>query len=193
MATGEYFAAASAFCRAIKITQLLSEQVTNDEETTSLTVPTAATATATATATTAFWSYEALPVLLADVSYKNQIAIFENCFVAIPNMDYSSVTCTKTMINANQCRVFTAALIYNLALTYHYGGMCGNSRERMNDALNLYSKAFDFLPDRKEEDTRDGRALRLALCNNAASLSLVLSGEVIYKLEPCCTRIHHNL
>uniref|UniRef100_A0A7S3L363 Uncharacterized protein n=1 Tax=Amphora coffeiformis TaxID=265554 RepID=A0A7S3L363_9STRA len=196
LATGEYFAAASAFCRAIKITQLLSEQAAKNKK-------------AAASSIAATLSYEALPVLLADVSCNNEIAIFEHCFIVVLKHDVddddssssSSLLWTKETVTTQQCQVFTAALIYNLALTYHYGGVCGNSRERMNDALQLYAKAIDFLPDptkddddddeEEEEDTRDGRALRLALCNNAASLSLVLSDDSMY--QTFCTRIHQEL
>uniref|UniRef100_A0A7S3L1U6 Uncharacterized protein n=1 Tax=Amphora coffeiformis TaxID=265554 RepID=A0A7S3L1U6_9STRA len=150
LATGEYFAAASAFCRAIKITQLLSEQAAKNKK-------------AAASSIAATLSYEALPVLLADVSCNNEIAIFEHCFIVVLKHDVddddssssSSLLWTKETVTTQQCQVFTAALIYNLALTYHYGGVCGNSRERMNDALQLYAKAIDFLPDPTKDDDDD--------------------------------------
>ena len=160
LATGEYFAAASAFCRAVKVTQLLSERANDDSSSSSSEEACA-------------WRYEALPVLSAELPC-GEIAIFEHCFVVVPHSSLNVKTVTT-----EHCHVFTAALIYNLALTYHYGGICGNSQERMNDGLNLYAKAFDILQG--QEETRDGRALLLALCNNAASLSLVLSDDIMHQ------------
>uniref|UniRef100_A0A7S3L1J3 Uncharacterized protein n=1 Tax=Amphora coffeiformis TaxID=265554 RepID=A0A7S3L1J3_9STRA len=63
---------------------------------------------------------------------------------------------------------------------------------RMSSSCStIYLDDDDDDDEEEEEDTRDGRALRLALCNNAASLSLVLSDDSMY--QTFCTRIHQEL
>lgn len=172
LATGEYFEAASAYCRAIKITQSLSGQAVEEEEYDS----------SSSLDDECPWSFDALPVLSAELPY-NEIAIFEHCFVVFPhnnnnNNEDAAAVLSSGKFTTRHCEVFTATLIYNLALTYHYCGLCGNSQERMNDALQLYAKSMNML---RGHDSRNGRALLLAICNNAASLSLVLSDHLMHK------------
>ena len=194
LAAGEYFAAASAFCAAIKRTQALAAD-TAEESTNSAT---SIMSTATEGEQQDFdnddgagivirkqqpWTYEALPVL-SPSSAHNEIAIFEHCFVVVPAKKSSQLQAFTTQ----DCELFTAALIYNLALTYHYCGVCGNSNERMTDALNLYEKASSIIGN--ADDATDGMAVFLAVSNNAASLSLVLQNMIKYqRFQACLQRL----
>ena len=176
LATGEYYAAASAFCGAIKIMQALAE--TADETTCS-----------SSSIDEEFapdfeapkpWSYEALPVLSPELIH-NEIAVFEHCFAVIPAKGTQAEAYTT-----QDCELFTAALIYNLALTYHYCGVCGNSNERMTDALNLYEKAASMIGNM--DDSHDGHSIYMAVSNNAASLALVLRNLSKYEGFHMCLR-----
>lgn len=171
LATGEYFAAASAFCAAIKRTQSLA--ATTAEESTSFSASSSGDLDLEMNSRQMPWTYEALPVLSPDVLH-NEMAIFEHCFVVVPAKQQAQFEAFTTV----DCELFTAALIYNLALTYHYCGVCGHSTERMTESLGLYEKASSIIGQANQEEvTEDGLALYLAVSNNAASLSLVMQNK----------------
>ena len=170
LATGDYPEAAAAFCEAIKITKMLSSQavaakrrlpVDDDDD-----------------VNHGPWTLEAVPVLSPELLH-NGFAVFENCFTAVPSKEGAVHDFTK-----QQCELYTAALVYNLALVYHYSGICGNKGERLDKALGLYELSSSLI--QSLEESRDGLALFMAVANNTASLSLVLSDYDIFESYRNC-------
>lgn len=128
------------------------------------------------------WSFEALPVLSPALVH-TEVAIFEHCFVVVPGRQLQLQLHAYT---AADCDLFTAALIYNLALTYHYCGIiCANKPTFQKDALNLYVKASNIIGN-IDSDSNDGHAIYMAVSNNAASLALTLDNGTMCRGYLAC-------
>lgn len=173
LATGDYPRAASSFCEAMKITKALVLQAPSP----------AATATGPNNDVEDEhhhrpWTLEAVPVLSPEQLH-NGFAVFEHCFKAVPVPDDSVQNFTR-----EQCELYTAALVYNLALVYHYSGICGNNGERLDKALGLYELSSSLI--QSLEESRDGLALFMAVSNNTASLSLVMSDVATFERYRGC-------
>ena len=169
LSDGNYLSAASAFSAAMKIAKSLTEETT--------TVPRFADKDKCDAGP---WILEAMPVLSPELLH-NGFAVFENCFVAVPVKgrdiyDYST----------DDCELYTAALVYNLALVYHYSGICGYNPDRLDKALGLYELSSCLIQGL--EESRDGLALFMAVCNNTASLSLVLSDLTTFHNHRRCLK-----
>ena len=173
LARGNYLAAASAFSEAMTVTKALADAI-----------PTSAVQGIAENSKCGqedgSWTLEAMPVLSPELLHSG-FAVFENCFVAVAIQGRDIFEYTKA-----DCELYTAALVYNLALVYHYSGICGYNPDRLDKALGLYELSSGLI--QSLEESRDGLALFMAVANNTASLSLVLSDARTFQAYRTCLK-----
>ena len=145
MAKREYQASIQSFRRALESL----EQVIDDESCSSL----------------QSWRLTTMPMPPnhgGNSRLQDSCAVFDRCFLIMP------LPCHEKVPTRDKCALFTAALMYNLALAYQ---LWNASLDHAKSAIDLYNKAAHLLI-RGLDTTSDGAALMLAVSNNLATSAL---------------------
>ena len=126
------------------------------------------------------WRLEAVPVLSPEL-LETDFAAFEHCFIAVPTKGRSIEDHTQ-----EDRDLYAAALVYNLALVYHYSGVCLLCPDRLSESMGLYELASSLIQNL--EESRDGLALFMAVSNNLACLSFALLQRKMFRKYRGCLK-----